>query len=317
MPLSVKVVAKLALARDIVALRLAPQDSVHKLEPFQAGSHIDLHLPNGLVRQYSLTQHAPQAAPAYYEVAIARDAHSRGGSIAAHDQLRVGSVLQVGAPRNLFALDATHKRVLLLAGGIGVTPLYAMAQALVAAGDCEVEMVLCARSVSRMAYLDELKQLLGKRLTLHADDEAGGPLDVAGLLASQAWDGVYACGPAPMLDAIEAATATWPQGQVRMERFTAVVDPDAASDAFDIELSASGLSAHVEGHESILDVIERLGVAHPYACREGLCGTCECKVLSGDIDHRCAVLTQAEKDSQSSMMLCVSRSAGGTLVLDL
>ena len=316
MPVSVKVVGKFAMARDVVALRLAPQDSTQKLEAFPAGSHLDLHLPNGIIRQYSLTQHNPQSAPAYYEVAVARDAKSRGGSTAVHDTLRVGSLLQVSAPRNLFALDPAHRQVLLLAGGIGVTPLYAMAQALVASG-ADVEMVFCARSVSRMAYLDELKQLLGPRLRLHADDEAGGPLDVAQLLAEHKWQGVYACGPAPMLDAIEAATASWPAGQVHMERFTASVDPDAVSEAFEVELSASGLSAEVQVHESILDVIERLGVAHPYACREGLCGTCECKVLSGAIDHRCSVLTQAEKDTQSSMMLCVSRSAGGKLVLDL
>lgn len=316
MPVSVKVVAKSALARDVVALRLSPQDSHTQLGTFQAGSHIDVFLPNGSVRQYSLTQHAPQVAPAYYEVAIARDAHSRGGSANVHDHLRVGSVLQVGIPRNLFALDPSHKRVLLLAGGIGVTPLFAMAQALVA-GDRDVEMVFCARSVSRMAYLDELKKLLGTRLRLHADDDAGGPLDVVQLLSSQRWDGVYACGPAPMLDAIEAATATWPAGQVHMERFTAAADPSASSEAFEVELSASGLSVQVEAHESILDALERLGIDHPYACREGLCGTCECKVLSGRIDHRCSVLTQAEKDSQASMMLCVSRSSGDKLVLDL
>ena len=116
MPVSVKVVAKTALARDVVALRLSPQDSHTQLGTFQAGSHIDVFLPNGSVRQYSLTQHASQVAPAYYEVAIARDAHSRGGSANVHDHLRVGSVLQVGIPRNLFALDPSHKRVLLLAG---------------------------------------------------------------------------------------------------------------------------------------------------------------------------------------------------------
>ena len=317
--ISAKVIAKTALARDVVALRIAPDDVKESLPSFEAGAHIDVRLPNGLTRSYSLTNVTDSAtgAPAHYEIAVGRDANSRGGSEAIHAQLHVGSRLSIGAPRNHFHLNANHARVLLIAGGIGVTPIYAMAQSLAAQGR-DFEVVLCARSAARMAYLEELRVICGTRLRTHADDEAGAPFDLRALLAQKRWDGVYACGPTAMLDHIGELTAGWSADSVVTERFTApVVATNEPVASFHLSLQSSGLETVVSPDESVLDAIERLGVAHPFSCREGICGTCESQVLAGVVDHRCAVLSQSEKDSQMVMMPCVSRCSSERLVLDL
>jgi p-toluenesulfonate methyl-monooxygenase reductase component TsaB len=233
-----------------------------------------------------------------------------------HDAVHVGSRLAISAPRNHFKLNPQHQRVLLIAGGIGVTPIYAMAQDLHARG-VPFELVYCARSAARMAYLEELRALCGDKLVTHADDEVGAVFDVTSLLSEQRWDGVYVCGPAPLLDQVTATTVGWADGTVVMERFSAPESVAAPGEAFTLALAQSGLETTVSPDESVLDAIERLGVAHPFSCREGICGTCESRVLSGEIDHRCAVLSQAEKDSQTVMMPCVSRCMGEKLTLDL
>ena len=314
--IAVKITAKFALARDVVAIRLAPVNPSDRLPAFEAGAHIDVRLTDGLCRQYSLTNVGDSDAPAQYEIAVARDAASRGGSLAMHDQLHVGSRLSVSAPRNLFGLDPSHQRIVLIAGGIGVTPLYAMAQQL-CKQNVQFQLIFCARSAVRMAYLEELRALCGDRLLVHADDERGHPIDLDAVLRAQPWDGVYACGPTGMLDAIADITVDWAPGVVRMERFTADPAVHAPGAVFALELRASGLHTEVAANESVLDAIERLGVAHSFSCREGICGSCEAGVIEGTVDHRCAVLSQAEKDTQQMMMPCVSRCSSEKLVLNL
>lgn len=316
--IAVKVVSKDALARDIVRLRLVPFQPSDSLPAFDAGAHIEVRLSNGMMRSYSLTNltEARGGNPRAYEIAVGRDANSRGGSQAIHDVVHVGSRVGISAPRNHFKLNPTHGRVLLLAGGIGVTPIYAMAQELLERG-VPFELVYCARSAARMAYLEELRALCGDNLRTHADDEAGAVLDVPGLLKARQWDGLYVCGPAPLLDLVTAATVDWPDGSVVMERFTApdpVLEPGTS---FTLVLAQTGLETTVSPDESVLDAIERLGVAHPFSCREGICGTCESRVVAGHVDHRCAVLSQVERDSQTVMMPCVSRCTGERLTLDL
>ena len=316
--IAAKVVSKEALARGVVRMRIAPYQLTDILPAFEAGAHIDIRLPNGLTRSYSLTNvaEATSGNPAAYEIAVGRDANSRGGSQTVHDAVHVGSRLAISAPRNHFKLNPQHQRVLLIAGGIGVTPIYAMAQDLHARG-VPFELVYCARSAARMAYLEELRALCGDKLVTHADDEVGAVFDVTSLLSEQRWDGVYVCGPAPLLDQVTATTVGWADGTVVMERFSAPESVAAPGEAFTLALAQSGLETTVSPDESVLDAIERLGVAHPFSCREGICGTCESRVLSGEIDHRCAVLSQAEKDSQTVMMPCVSRCMGEKLTLDL
>lgn len=238
--IDVVVSALRAVARDVIAINLRHR-SGQPLPGASAGAHIDLSLPNGLVRQYSLINAHGQSTVDHYEVAVAWDAASRGGSVWIHEKLKVGQAIRVSAPRNHFEMDAAHRRVLLLAGGIGITPIYAMAQTC-ARQEVEFEVWASARSASRLAYLEELKVLAGERLSLHFDDEQGGPMNLAERLSSQRWDGVYACGPAPMLDALTGATAHWKEGAVRMERFKAAELPAAERQAFDLVLQRSGLN---------------------------------------------------------------------------
>jgi len=305
-----------ALARDVLGIELSHRSGA-PLPGAAPGAHIDLALPNGLTRQYSLVNAQGAERQPHYLVAVGRDAQSRGGSSWIHERLRIGQALRVSAPRNLFALDPAHRRVLLLAGGIGVTPIVAMAQHCAAQG-LDWQLVACARSASRLAYLDELKALAGPRLRTHFDDEHGGPIDLGPLLAEARWDGAYACGPAPMLDALARASAHWPAGAVRMERFKAAeADEPGERRGFGLQLSRSGLQTTVAPHESVLDALERLGVDHPFACREGLCGTCEAPILQGEALHLDSVLSPEERATQQRMLVCVSRCAGDRLVLDL
>lgn len=304
-----------AVARDVLAIELRHK-SGNALPGAKAGAHIDLALPNGLVRQYSLVNATGQANMEAYVVAVGWDANSRGGSVWIHEKLKVGQALRVSAPRNLFEMAPQHRNVLLLAGGIGVTPIYAMVQSCIAQG-LTFEVWASARSASRLAYLDELKSLVGKSLQLHFDDEQGGPMNLAERLRSQQWDAVYACGPVPMLDALTQATAQWTAGSVHMERFKAAELPASERTQFELVLQRSGLNTTVTEHESVLDAMGRLGVDYPWSCREGICGTCEAPVLEGEVQHLDYVLSPDERAEQRRMMVCVSRCGGGRLVLDI
>lgn len=206
--------------------------------------------------------------------------------------------------------------MLLLAGGIGITPIYAMAQSCTQHGK-PFELWASARSASRLAYLEELKQLAADRLYLHFDDEQGGPMNLAQRLQTQRWDAVYACGPAPMLDALTAATAHWQPGSVRMERFKAVETSAGDRKPFELVLQRSSLQTTVKPNESVLEAMQRLGVDYPWSCREGLCGTCEAPVLEGELEHLDSVLSPEERAQQCRMMVCVSRCSGSRLVLDI
>ncbi|MBL8342988.1 MAG: oxidoreductase [Rubrivivax sp.] len=313
--IDVTVSAIRAVARDVLAIELRHK-SGQALPGAAPGAHIEFALPNGLVRQYSLTDAQGKAHQDCYTIAVGWDANSRGGSHWIHERLRVGQALRVSAPRNLFAMDPAHRRVLLLAGGIGITPIVAMARHCAAAG-LDWSLVACARSASRLAYLEELEALAGNRLRTHFDDEHGGPIDLSTLLAPRQWDAVYACGPAPMLDALTAMTSDWSTGSVRMERFKGAEVPAGERRVFELVLQRSGLETEVGTHESVLDAIERLGVSYPFSCREGICGTCEAPMLEGEAEHMDFVLDPAEKANHQRMMVCVSRCASSRLVLDI
>ncbi len=305
-----------AIARDVLLVELqAPQ--AQPLPGAGPGAHIDVHLPNGLVRQYSLTNAEGLDTQACYQIAVARDASSRGGSTWIHDKLRIGSALTISAPRNLFPLEtAAHRKVLLLGAGIGITPIYAMAKSARHAG-MDWTLMACARSASRMAFQEELAALDAQRVRFHFDQEQGGPLALTPLLASARWDAVYACGPTGLLDSIEAATVGWPTGSVRMERFKAQAQDESGNTAFELVLSGSGQSVQVGVHESPLEALERIGIDHPFSCREGLCGTCEVELLDGQPDHRDHVLDAADRAAGQRFIPCVSRCGSGRLVIKL
>jgi ferredoxin-NADP reductase len=309
-------------ATGITSVELRPLPGSAAFPAVQAGAHIDLHLGNGLVRSYSLTNPGEQHR---YVVAVLNDRHSRGGSRYVHEQLRVGQSLSIGAPRNHFALDERAEHTVLVAGGIGVTPIYAMLQRLLALGR-SVEVVYCARSRAEAAYLAAIEALAAAAdggaprfaLQLHLDTERGAPPDLKALLAGRApTTHFYCCGPAPMLDAYESACAQLGYAQVHMERFAAApIAAPASTDACTIELKRSGKLLQVGPGVSILDAMLAQGLNPDHSCREGICGACEIKVISGDVEHLDQILTKQEKAANKSMMVCVSRCRSGTLVLD-
>jgi ferredoxin-NADP reductase len=283
------------------------------LPPFTAGAHLDVHLPTGLIRSYSLTN--PQGERHRYLIGVARDAMSRGGSNFIHDQVRAGDVLEICAPRNNFALAESAEHSILIAGGIGITPILCMIHRLEELGR-PWQLHYAARSRRAAAFLDELSR--SERVSFSFDDERqGGFLDLAAIVAS-APPGThfYCCGPAPMLAAFEAATTTLPGDQVHLEYFTAR-DVAATEGGFVVELARSGKTIEVRPGETILEAVQAAGINPPHSCCEGICATCETTVLEGIPDHRDSVLSDDERASNATMMICCSGSKSPRLVLDL
>ena len=282
------------------------------LPPFTAGAHVDLHLPNGLVRQYSLCN--PQQETGRYVVGIKRDPGSRGGSTYVHDQLKVGSIVRVGAPRNHFALHEEAGHTVLIAGGIGVTPIACMVQRLREIG-ASFEVHYSVRRREEAALLDVLA---GPGLHLHVDAEHGNaPLPLREIVARAPEQAhLYCCGPAPMLDAFESACAGRPSGHVHVERFAAAA-PVAADGGFTVQLARTGRSVFVAKGCTILDTVRAEGVPVQASCEQGICGSCETRVLAGTPDHRDSLLSDEEKRASKVMMVCCSGSKESVLVLDL
>ena len=299
-------------ADRIIGIELRRPDG-GALPEFSAGAHIDLRLPNRMTRSYSLIN--PPGERHRYVIAVQRDRASRGGSRWLHEALRVGERLLVEPPRNDFALVEEAPHSLLIAGGIGITPLWSHAQRLLALGR-PFELVYAVRSRRVAAFLEPLRARLGAVLTLHVDDEADGrQLDVAALVARAAPDTeLYCCGPRGMLEAFEAATTG--RGHAHVEWFTPRQPPGPIG-GFTVELARSGRTLAVPSGCTILETLEVAGVRAPWACREGTCGTCETRVLAGAPDHRCAVLTAEERAANRTVMICCAGSTTERLVLDL
>lgn len=300
------------LADGVVQVELRDPDGA-ELGVWEPGAHLALHLPNGLTRQYSLC--GDPADRHTWTVAVLREPASRGGSAWVHERLTAGSVIDVDPPRNNFALTDA-KDYLFIAGGIGITPLLAMTRSVAAEGK-PWRMVYCGRSRRSMAFLPELNSVSDDRLTVHADDEQGGPPDVATLLADVSpGTAVYCCGPEPLIAAVEAAAPN--PTQVHVERFKPAAPVRSTTDStFDVVCAGSGTRVRVEPDVSVLDALALAGMDVPFSCREGVCGSCETKVLDGEPDHRDVVLTDAEKQANATMLVCVSRCRSAELVLDL
>lgn len=305
------------LAEGIVAVELAAADG-GALPAFDAGAHIDLHLPEGLSRSYSLC-----GAPGdtrHYRVAVHRDPNSRGGSAYVHDKLQAGSLLEVSPPRNQFQLDEGEHASVLIAGGIGVTPLYCMAQRLGALGH-PWQMHFAARSRRNAAFLEQLQSLAarsGASLHTYFNDEAGATLPDLGAIVGQAPAGAhfYCCGPASMLEAYRQATSALPAQRVHLEHFGAAPAAAAALGGFQVELARTGKVLTITPGTTILDAMIIAGVPVDYSCTQGVCGSCQTPVLAGEPDHRDFFLTPAEQAQNTTMMVCCSGSRSARLVLD-
>lgn len=290
------------------------------LPAFAPGAHVDLHLPHGLARAYSLTNDCTPQGASRYVLAVGLSASSRGGSRFVHEELREGDVLEVGAPRNLFAMVDDPAPVLLIAGGIGITPLRAMARERQARG-LPWRLVYAARSRQHAAYASELVGF-GEAVRFHFDDQGGGPLPVGEVLAELTpGTHVYCCGPQGLMDKVRECASGHPASHLHFESFggqAAAAAVDAATGhGFAIELARQGRTVDVAPGQSIIDCLEACGVIVPSVCREGICGACECTVIEGEVDHRDQILSDAEKQANQTMMVCVSRARGARLVLDV
>ena len=305
-------------ADGILSVEFRPATPAVEFPPFEAGSHIDLHLGSGLVRSYSLCN--PASDRQRYVVGVALDRKSRGGSRYVHQQLRVGQTIAISPPRNNFQLHEDAPRSVLVSGGIGVTPIWCMLQRLVALGR-PVELIYCARSRKEAAFIDAIAALAGDKVqvTWHFDDEKGAPPDLAALLKDKGADThLYCCGPGPMLDGFEATCERLGYANAHIERFAAAPAPAGGADkGFVVWLQKTGKEVQVPPGKSILDCLIDAGMDPDHSCKEGVCGACETAVIEGELEHHDGILTKQERDAGKTMMICVSRCRSERLVLDL
>lgn len=304
-------------AVDILSFLLQPLDD-QLPGSVGPGSHVDVHLPNGMMRSYSISN-GPDLAEGY-RLTVARDAASRGGSVFMHDSLRVGQILQISKPRNNFELAEDAPMSVFFAGGIGVTPFLPMVARLNEIGK-PWRLHYCVRTRDRTALLKELQDLAAAgrgELCPNYDEDPAGMLDLGKTLAEISEDAhVYCCGPTPMLTAFRerAAALGIADSRVHFEYFSSEVE-NATEGGFTIVLHKSGDEIAVEPGQTILDALIRHGIDVPYSCEEGICGACETRVIEGIPDHRDMILSEAEREEGKTMMVCCSGSKSPRLVLD-
>ncbi|WP_223462016.1 PDR/VanB family oxidoreductase [Pseudomonas sp. GL-RE-19] len=314
--IDVIVTRKTLEAEGILSFELTRADD-GVLMPFSAGSHIDVHLPSGQIRQYSLCNHPSELHR--YQIGVLLDPASRGGSKAMH-ALVEGSRLQISEPRNLFALAHGGRRSLLFAGGIGITPILCMAERL-AQIDADFQLHYCGRSRSQVAFVERIQHsIFSDHAHLHFDDQPDTQLNAAQALASYAeGDHLYVCGPAGFMEFIlsEARNAGWPADSLHREYFAVQPLTQMNEGSFEVVLASSGRCLHVPADRSVAEVLLESGIDLPLSCEQGICGTCLTRVLEGEPDHRDMFMTPAEQAANDQFTPCCSRSKSPRLVLDL
>lgn len=300
------------LTSRVVAIGLESMAGLD-LRAWEPGAHVELRLPSGRIRHYSLCGDHEDSHR--YRIAVQREDDGRGGSTELHELAAVGTVVEVGAPRNNFALEPAAE-YLFLAGGIGITPILSMLRHADGA-NVPWRLVYGGRSRDQMAFLDELRSFGGERISVRADDVEGRFEPEMVLATASNRTLIYACGPAPMLDRVaQACERTGRAADLRMERFSSA-EVDTSGAPFEVELARSGKTLAVGPDESILQVLLADGITAPYSCENGYCGTCEAVVLDGVAEHRDTYLTDEERTDSFTMMICVSRCTGERIVLDL
>ncbi|GGM97228.1 PDR/VanB family oxidoreductase [Streptomyces fuscichromogenes] len=299
-------------ADGVCSLELRPVDST-ELPGWRAGSHATFRLGNGTERSYSLC--SDPGVRTAWRVAVLRQPSGRGGSRWIHEQVRPGDVLTVTVPRNNFPFVPGTERTLFVAGGIGITPLLPMIREARAAG-VPWRLLYLGRSLDRMAFVDD--PLLDGPVDIVPEDRDG-RADLGDWLGPVTDStAVYACGPAELLDALDEMSADWPVGTLRVERFQprAPAAP-ASAEAFEVECGRSGVTVSVDPETTILAALQQAGVKVPSSCLEGICGTCETPVVSGEPEHRDSVLSAEERAAGETVLVCVSRARTPRLVLDV
>ncbi|ORA21481.1 PDR/VanB family oxidoreductase [Mycobacterium aquaticum] len=308
------VVTKTTVADGVVQLRLRPQDGAH-FARWLPGAHIDVMLPGGALRQYSL--HSDPTAADEYLISVLYEPDGRGGSRAVHDDVQVGQKLAISEPRNHFELTSARS-YLFIAGGIGITPILPMVRS-VAVRRLPWRLVYGGRTRTSMAYLDEVLAQPGGRVDIYPQDETG-MLDVLGILNdSSAGDAIYCCGPAGLLEAVEQHCKNDQAERLHVERFAASAQfLDQADDQeFELVLNRTGVTLTIPPDRTAMDVISEQTSLSPFSCGVGSCGTCEVAVLEGTPDHRDSILSAKERAANQIMHICVGRSQTPRLVIDL
>lgn len=315
--LTVKVVNKVQEAEEIVSLELASVDG-KPLPSFSAGAHIDVYIRDGLIRQYSLLNDS--AEQHRYIIGVLRDPESRGGSVAMHDDIKQGDVIQISSPKNHFEL-VQAKRTLLFAGGIGVTPILCMARRL-SHIDANFEMHYNSRTPERMAFREAIRNSsFSDKVHFHFDNgDENQKLDLKPLLANPQPDThLYVCGPTGYIDFVinTAKEAGWPSDHIHLEYFAAAEVDTSGDTSFEVKVASTGQVFSIPADKPITQVLDEAGVFIPVSCEEGVCGTCLTRVLEGTPDHRDLYLTDAEHEANDQFTPCCSRSKSPLLVLDI
>nr|WP_244201317.1 PDR/VanB family oxidoreductase [Paraburkholderia rhynchosiae] len=312
-------VAKKTIEADGVCSFELRDPAGRRLPRFACGAHIDVRLGDGLVRQYSLCGDPRERRR--YLIAVLRVADSRGGSAALHERVHAGDLLEIGMPVNQFALDEMAPRSLLLAGGIGITPILGMAERL-ARCHADFELHYFGRSRSRAAFVQQLMRApFASRVQFHFTDERSGQrFDVERLLASQSpGTHLYVCGPAGFIDAVLCAARKrgWTERQLHWERFASSAPKPKAPHAFDVQLASTGKVYRIPEHKSVAVSLAEHGIRIPTSCEQGVCGSCVTRVIAGEVEHLDCVLTAVQRERHGHFTPCCSRAKGGLLVLDI
>lgn len=299
--MQLNIVAIRPLTSEITEYRFARPDG-GVLPEFTPGAHITVTTPAGANRRYSLVNAGDE--PSEYVIAVKREQLSRGGSQSMHEDAVIGMSLEVTPPENSFPL-VSASRYLLIAGGIGVTPIVAMSRALAERG-AQFEVVYCTRSAALTAYADELRAIAGSRLTIHHDQ--GDPSQVFDFwdhFATPSATHVYCCGPKPLMEEIQAISGHWPAQQIHFEDFKPIEVTRAVDQPFEVCLASTGQVFQVPNNRSILETLRSAGVRVPSSCESGTCGSCRMQLVAGEVEHRDYVLIGPERESY--IMVCVSR----------
>ena len=316
--LQVRVARKASEALDISTFELVNVDD-RPLPAFSAGSHVDVHLPNGLTRQYSLCNDPGESHR--YLIGVLRDADSRGGSLAMHEQVQEGDVLHISAPKNHFPLAHEAAHSVLVAGGIGVTPILCMAERLALTGG-SFEMHYCTRSPERTAFRERIAASgFASRVHFHFDDGAVDQKLRLDALFASVRPGVhlYVCGPKGFMDWLlgAARAAGWPADQLHYEFFGAEVVKSEDDASFEVKLASSGKVVSVAKDQTVVQALAAIGIEIATSCEQGVCGTCLTRVLEGEPDHKDMYLTPEEQAANDQFTPCCSRARSPLLILDL
>jgi vanillate O-demethylase ferredoxin subunit len=315
--INARIARKIIEAEGVVAFEIVDPDG-RDLPAFEAGAHIDVEAAPGVVRQYSLCNNPNERHR--YQIGVLREQNSRGGSVAMHDQVWPGDIVRISAPRNLFRLVPGDHCSLLLAGGIGITPILSMAEYLAGIG-ADFSLHYAVRSRPRMAFGSRIAaSSFADRVTAYVNDEpATGSLSVQALLSRHdRRTHVYMCGPGGFIQYVEttALQCGWLPAQLHKEYFAPVVDTSAKQD-FTVRIASSGATFVIPENRSVVDVLLENGFDIPISCEQGICGTCVTGVISGTPDHRDMFLTETERARNDQFTPCCSRSLTPELVLDL